>query len=150
MATIFETRLIGNIGKDATLKTMEKGVVALNFPVAHNKNWKDKRTGEQKTKTTWVNCTIWKREGANMRILDFLKKGTLVEITGSPFAKGYLQEDNSVKTEIRLNVSRTNILRPSGGSLRKDDDFFEYEDDDYNNDVSESSRALEELEQDLF
>jgi len=150
MATIFETRLIGNIGKDATLKTMEKGVVALNFPVAHNKNWKDKRTGEQKTKTTWVNCTIWKREGANMRILDFLKKGTLVEITGSPFAKGYLQDDKSIKTEIRLNVSRTNILRPSGGSLRKDDDFFEYEDDDYNNDVSESSRALEELEQDLF
>ena len=150
MATIFETRLIGNIGKDATLKTMEKGVVAINFPVAHNKNWKDKRTGEQKTKTTWVNCTIWKREGANMRILDFLKKGTLVEITGSPFAKGYLQEDKSIKTEIRLNVSRTNILRPSGGSLRKDDEFFDYDEEEFDNEVSDTSRALEELEQDLF
>jgi single-strand DNA-binding protein len=150
MATIFETRLIGNIGKDATLKTMEKGVVALNFPVAHNKNWKDKRTGEQKTKTTWVNCTIWKREGANMRILDFLKKGTLVEITGSPFAKGYLQDDKSIKTEIRLNVSRTNILRPTGGSLRKDEEFFDYYEEEFENEVSDTSRALEELEQDLF
>jgi single-strand DNA-binding protein len=150
MATIFETRLIGNIGKDATVKTMEKGVIAVNFPVAHNKNWKDKRTGEQRTKTTWVNCTIWKRDGANMRILDFLKKGTLVEITGTPFAKGYLQEDNSVKTEIRLNVSRTNILRPSGGSLRKDDEFFDFDENEFESETTDSSRALEELEQDLF
>ena len=52
MATVFETRLIGNIGKDATVKTMERGVIAINFPVAHNKNWRDKRSGEAKTKTT--------------------------------------------------------------------------------------------------
>lgn len=113
MATVFETRLIGNIGKDAVVKQMERGVLAVNFPVAHNKNWKDKKNGELKTKTTWVNCTIWKKEGANMRILDFLKKGTLVELVGTPFAKAYSQEDGFVRTEIRLNVSKTNILRPA-------------------------------------
>jgi single-strand DNA-binding protein len=113
MATVFETRLIGNIGKDAVMKNMERGVVAINFPVAHNKNWRDKRTGESKTKTTWVNCTIWKKEGANLRILDFLKKGTLVELVGSPFAKAYNQEDGFLRAEIRLNVSKTNILRPA-------------------------------------
>jgi len=113
MATVFETRLIGNIGKDATLKTMERGVIAINFPVAHNKNWRDKRSGESKTKTTWVNCTIWKKEGANLRILDFLKKGALVELIGIPFAKAYTMEDGFVRTEIRLNVSQTNILRPA-------------------------------------
>ena len=113
MATVFETRLIGNIGKDATLKTMDRGVIAINFPVAHNKNWRDKRSGESKTKTTWVNCTIWKKEGANLRILDFLKKGALVELIGSPFAKAYTMEDGFVRTEIRLNVAQTNILRPA-------------------------------------
>jgi single-strand DNA-binding protein len=113
MATVFETRLIGNIGKDASLKQMERGVVAINFPVAHNKNWKDKRTGESRTKTTWVNCTIWKKEGANVRIIDFLKKGALVELLGSPFAKTYKSEDGEVRAEIRLNVSSTNILRAS-------------------------------------
>ncbi len=113
MATIFETRLIGNIGKDATIKNMERGVYAINFPVAHNKNWKDKRNGEAKTRTTWVNCTIWKKDGANLRILDFLKKGALVELTGTPFAKAFTQEDGFIRTEIRLNVSKTNILRPA-------------------------------------
>ena len=113
MATLFETRLIGNIGKDALTKTMDRGIIAINFPVAHNKNWKDKRTGETKTKTTWVNCTIWKKEGANMRILDFLKRGALVELEGTPFAKAYSQEDGGIRSEIRLNVSKTNILRPA-------------------------------------
>lgn len=113
MATVFETRLIGNIGKDAVVKNMERGLIAINFPVAHNKNWKDKRTGETKTKTTWVNCTIWKKEGANLRILDFLKRGALVDLEGTPFAKAYPQEDGFIRTEIRLNVSKTNILRPA-------------------------------------
>lgn len=137
MATIFETRLIGNIGKDAVVKTMERGIIAINFPVAHNKNWKDKRTGEVKTKTTWVNCTIWKREGANVRIIDFLNRGTLVEVIGTPFAKGYVQEDGSVRTEIRLNASKTNILRPVTKDdvlpydLLNDESAFESTIDDY-------------------
>lgn len=113
MATVFETRLIGNIGKDAIIKTMERGIIAINFPVAHNKNWRDKKTGASKTKTTWVNCTIWKREGSNMRIVDFLTRGTMVELVGTPYAKGYITEEGSVRTEIRLNVADTNILRPA-------------------------------------
>lgn len=134
MATVFETRLIGNIGKDASIKKMDRGVIAINFPVAHNKNWKDKRTGESRTKTTWVNCTIWKKEGSNMRILDFLKSGALVELLGTPFAKAYQQEDGSIKTEIRLNISKTNILRPS-----KNASSDNYEDDDNSSDDYDDS-----------
>ena len=132
MATVFETRLIGNIGKDAVVKNMERGVIAINFPVAHNKNWRDKRSGESKTKTTWVNCTIWKKEGANLRITDFLKKGALVELEGTPFAKAYPQEDGFVRTEIRLNVSKTNILRPA----KCDDENME--------DIIDSDECVEE------
>ncbi|MEY3049934.1 MAG: hypothetical protein RL365_1972 [Bacteroidota bacterium] len=125
MATVFETRLIGNIGKDAIVKPMERGIIAINFPVAHNKNWRDKKTGSSKTKTTWVNCTIWKREGSNMRIVDFLTRGTLVELVGSPYAKGYITDDGNVRTEIRLNVSDTNILRPAQRVEGEVDDYID-------------------------
>lgn len=146
MATIFETRLIGNIGKDAVVKTMDRGIVAINFPVAHNKNWRDKRTGQIKTKTTWVNCTIWKRDGSNMRIVDFLTRGTLVEVTGTPFAKAYHQEEGFIRTEIRLNVSRTNILRPTNikeGEISED--IVDSDDDNYDNGLSDFS-----LDEDAF
>jgi single-strand DNA-binding protein len=141
MATVFETKLIGNIGKDATIKTMESGVIAINFPVAHNKNWKDKRSGEQRTNTTWINCTIWKREGANMRVVDYLKRGTLVELTGTPFAKAYKNEDGSIRTEIRLNVFKTNILRVAP-NVSSQGDFYEEDDseeEEYGGSVSDFS-----------
>jgi hypothetical protein len=147
MATVFETRLIGNIGRDATIRTMDRGVIAINFPVAHNKNWRDKRTGETKTKTTWVNCTIWKKEGSTQRILDFLKKGALVELEGTPFAKAYTQEDGSIRTEIRLNVSRTNILRPVKCEDENCDDMV---DSDESNDGFDSSLDDFTLDEDDF
>jgi single stranded DNA-binding protein len=141
MATIFETRLIGNIGKDAVVKLMDRGILAINFPVAHNKNWKDKRSGELKTKTTWVSCTIWKKEGANMRIVDFLNRGTLVEVIGTPFAKAFQQEDGFIRTEIRMNIARTNILRP----VTKDDTIpTEMLMDESNFEVSMDDFSLEE------
>jgi single stranded DNA-binding protein len=135
MATVFETRLIGNIGKDATSKELEKGLYAISFPVAHNKQWRDKRSGERKTKTTWINCTIWKKDDSNLRIIDFLTKGTLVELEGTPIAKGYIQEDGTVRSEIRLNVSKTNILRP--GNKKEDvlDSFSIDEDENFNFDT---------------
>ena len=150
MATVFETKLIGNIGKDAAIRNMDKGVVAINFPVAHNRNWRDKRSGEQRTKTTWINCTIWKKDGGNMRIVDFLKKGTLVEISGTPVAKGYLNDDSSIRTEIRLNVSKTNILRASNSSKSDnydDDDAYNTENEDEN---YAGEKELETFEQEVF
>lgn len=135
MATVFETRLIGNIGKDAEVRSMDNGIIAINFPVAHNKNWKDKRTGELKTKTTWVNCTIWKKDGANMKIVDYLKKGSLVDLIGTPFSKGYLHEDQTVRSEIRLNISKTNILRTSS----KEDTNIQESGDSSNNSVEDFS-----------
>ena len=111
MSSVFETRLIGNIGKNAIIRNLDKGSVAINFPVAHNKNWRDKKTGESKTNTTWINCTIWKREGDNMGIVDYIKKGALVELSGTTVARSFIAEDGSTHAEIRLNVNHTNILR---------------------------------------
>ncbi len=137
MATVFEARLIGNLGRDATVRKMDKGVIAINFPVAHNKNWRDKKTGELRTKTVWVNCTIWKKEGANLRILDFLKSGTLVDLLGTPYAKAFSQEDGTIKTEIRLNISKTNILKlnkncNSGEKGYSNDDCSDDSNDNFN------------------
>lgn len=147
MATVFETRLIGNIGKDAHVKTMERGIVAINFPVAHNKNWKDKKSGQMRTKTTWVNCTIWKREGSNMRILDFLTRGTLVEILGTPFAKSVQLEDGQMRTEIRLNVSKTNILRPANRDDEAATSYYDQEDAyDFDNTLDDFATDSDDFE----
>lgn len=146
MATVFEARLIGNLGRDATVRNMDRGIIAINFPVAHNKNWRDKKSGELRTKTVWVNCTIWKKEGANLRILDFLKSGSLVDILGTPFAKAFQQEDGTIKTEIRLNVSKTNILKIIKSNTSTEDDSS---DDNCAEDINENYNDFT-IEEDEF
>jgi hypothetical protein len=55
----------------------------------------------------------------------------MVEIIGTPFSKAFQHEDGSIRSEIRLNVSKTNILRPAN---REDDfsvDILDNDDDSY-------------------
>ncbi|MEY3505132.1 MAG: hypothetical protein RL349_1730 [Bacteroidota bacterium] len=67
-----------------------------------------------------------------MRIIDFLTRGTLIEVIGTPFAKTVQLEDEQMRTEIRLNVSKTNILRPANrdednlGFVDQDDEEDQY------------------------
>lgn len=72
-----------------------------------------------------------------MRILDFLKSGALVELLGTPFAKAYQQEDGSIKTEIRLNISKTNILRPSKNASSDNYDEDDNSSDDYDDSMDD-------------
>ena len=62
-----------------------------------------------------------------------------------------LNDDQSVKAEIRLNVSKTNILRPSKGE-RLEIEFEEIENETENSYATgnDTAKVLEELEQDLF
>ena len=72
----------------------------------------------------------------------------MVELIGAPFAKAYQQEDGEIRTEIRLNVSKTNILRPVTrdgdyspedlvDSESDEDDTFDTSIDDFTMDESE-------------
>jgi hypothetical protein len=71
-----------------------------------------------------------------MRIIDFLTRGTLVEILGTPFAKTIQVEDGTTRTEIRLNVSKTNILRPVN---RDDQDAAQFIDQEEEEDQYQTS-----------
>lgn len=72
--------LLGNIGKDPELKTFEGGGKVANFSLATTKKWKDKQSGETKTKTTWHNVQA---SGAKADIvMGYLTKGSKILIEG--------------------------------------------------------------------
>lgn len=72
----------------------------------------------------------------------------MVELIGSPFAKAYLQEDGEIRTEIRLNVSKTNILRPVNrdGDYSPEDLIDNESDEDDTFDTSIDDFTLDESE----
>jgi len=75
---MIKLQVIGNLGKDCVTNTVN-GKNVINFNVAHTEKFKD-GSGQQKEKTTWVECAYWtERTG----IAPYLKKGTQVYVEGS-------------------------------------------------------------------
>ncbi|MDP3392616.1 single-stranded DNA-binding protein [Sediminibacterium sp.] len=96
---------IGNLGKDAILNNVN-GKNVINFTVAHTERYKDAQ-GNQKDKTTWVDCAYWtERTG----IAPYLKKGTQVYVEGQPDVRTYTTKEGTNGATLSLRVSSVQLL----------------------------------------
>ncbi len=76
---INKVTLIGHLGKDPELRTLENGASVARFSVATNESYKDK-SGEWQTITEWHNVVAWRNLAS--RAERDLKKGSLVYVEG--------------------------------------------------------------------
>ena len=51
--------LVGNLGKDPEVRSLQDGKKVVNFSVATSETWKDKSTGERREKTEWHRIVIF-------------------------------------------------------------------------------------------
>ena len=80
MSGINKVILIGNLGDDPKVNFMPSGEAVANITVATSEDWKDKQTGEAKSKTEWHRVSIF---GKLAEIAgEYLKKGSKVYIEG--------------------------------------------------------------------
>lgn len=98
--------IIGHIGNDAEVKDLGNNQV-ISFNVAVTEKWKDKQSGEVKSKTDWFQCAKW---GNNTTLAQYLKKGTQVYISGKAEAKSYVGNDGQLKQVLALNVNDIKLL----------------------------------------
>ena len=112
--------LIGNIGKDPEIRTMQSGGKVATFPVATSKSWKDKQSGERQERTQWHNIVVF-NDGLVTVIEKYLKKGAKIYIEGELETRKWQDKDG--KDHYATEV----VLRPYSGDLqmldaKKDDD----------------------------
>ncbi len=73
--------LIGNLGRDPEVRTMQNGGKVCNLSVATSERWRDRNTGEQQERTEWHRVVIF-----DDRIVDvaerYLQKGAKVYLEG--------------------------------------------------------------------
>ena len=76
-----KVNLLGNVGKDPEIRTFPSGDKVANFTLATSESWKDKASGEKKTKTEWHNIVV--RNGLLVDIVEkYVKKGAKLDIEG--------------------------------------------------------------------
>ena len=112
---MIKLQVIGNLGKDALVNNVN-GKNVINFTVAHTERFKDAQ-GNQKDRTTWVDCAYWTDRTA---IAPYLKKGTQVYVEGTPDVRTYTTQDGHNGASLTLRITNVQLLgtrsNESGGN----------------------------------
>jgi len=110
--------LIGNLGNDPEIRSMNNGGKVATLSVATTDSWKDKQTGEKREKTEWHRVVIF-GDGLVRVAENYLKKGSKVYIEGSLQTRKWQDRDGNDKytTEVVLQgFGGTLIMLDSRGS----------------------------------
>ncbi|MDR1425429.1 MAG: single-stranded DNA-binding protein [Rickettsiales bacterium] len=112
--------LIGNVGKDPEIRTMNNGNEIALFSLATSDSWKDKTTGERKDKTEWHRIVVYS-QGLVGIVRNYIKKGTKLYLSGSIQTRKWVDPTGQDKhaTEIILQgfTAELQILDPRNSSV---------------------------------
>ncbi|MBN8528408.1 MAG: single-stranded DNA-binding protein [Caulobacterales bacterium] len=120
--------LVGNLGKDPEIRTLNNGDRVANLSLATSETWRDKSTGERKEKTEWHRVVIFNDNIVKV-CENYLKKGSTVYVEGQLSTRKY--EQNGVEkytTEVVIqrfggNLTMLGGRGDGGGAGRSDDDY---------------------------
>ena len=99
MKGLNKVTLIGNLGKDPEVQTLETGIILAKFSLATSESYKDSE-GVKQTQTEWHNIIVWRSlaEVAGK----YLRKGSTIYLEGKIKTRSYEDKDGNKKyvTEI--------------------------------------------------
>ena len=80
MASLNKVTIIGRLGNEPEIRTMQNGEAVANISVATSESWTDKATGEKREVTEWHRIVFYRRQAEVCG--QYLHKGSLVYIEG--------------------------------------------------------------------
>lgn len=93
----------GNLGRDAELRNTQSGTAVLSFAVPVKSGY-----GERE-QTNWIDCAMFGKR-AEGRLVEFLKKGTPVCVTGEASLNTFTKGDGSAGAKISVNVQDVTLM----------------------------------------
>jgi single-strand DNA-binding protein len=113
--------LVGNLGKDPEIRTTKDGKEIANFSIATTESWKDKSSGERKSKTEWHKVSVFS-QGLVGIIKNYVKKGSKIYVEGQLQTRKWTDKNGVDKytTEVILqNFNSTLVLLDSKEGISK-------------------------------
>ena len=88
MSSVNKVTIIGNLGDDPDVRTMQSGDKVVNLSIATSEKWKQKDTGEYKERTEWHRIVVFNKGLVNV-CENYLKKGSKVYVSGKQSTNQY-------------------------------------------------------------
>lgn len=107
--------LIGNLGRDPEVRSLNDGTKVVNLRVATSENWRDKATGERREKTEWHSVVIFNENLARVAE-QYTRKGSKVYLEGQLQTRKWTDKDGQERysTEVVLQRFRGELTLLDG------------------------------------
>ena len=102
-----KVQLIGNLGRDPEVRTLEGGKKMARFSVATNETYRN-AAGEKKTETQWHSLIAWGKVAEIAQKI--LVKGAEVAVEGKLVSKSYTDKQGVKKYVTEVQVSEVLLL----------------------------------------
>lgn len=111
MAGVNKVILVGHLGDDPEVRSMNNGGEVVNLRVATSETWKDASTGERKERTEWHRCVIF-NENLGKVAKSYLRKGSKVYLEGQLQTRKWQDQSGADKysTEVVLQRFRGELV----------------------------------------
>ncbi|PPR48720.1 MAG: Single-stranded DNA-binding protein [Alphaproteobacteria bacterium MarineAlpha5_Bin5] len=143
--------LLGNLGRDPEIRSMQSGSKMASFSIATSKRWKDKNTQEQKEKTSWHNIVVF-GDGLVDIVEKYVKKGSKIYVEGELQTRKWQDKEGNDRytTEIILqgyncNLTLLDSRNTSSNSLENQDSSTADSDDSFSSETTDSSDLDEDI-----
>src|SRR3954469_14993068 len=107
--------LIGNLGADPEIRSLNSGDRVANLRIATSETWRDRGSGERKEKTEWHRVVVF-NENIVKVCEQYLKKGAKVYVEGAIQTRKWTDQSGAEKysTEIVLQQFRGELTMLDG------------------------------------
>ena len=107
--------LVGNLGRDPEVRTMQNGGKVCNLSVATSERWRDRNSGEMQERTEWHRVVIFDEKLVDVAE-KYLQKGRKVFLEGQLQTRKWTDQSGQEKytTEVVLQRFRSNLVLLDG------------------------------------
>ena len=154
VGSVNKTILLGNLGRDPEIRSMQSGAKMASFSIATSKRWKDRNTQEQKEKTSWHNIVVF-GDGLVDIVEKYVKKGSKIYVEGELQTRKWQDKDGNDRytTEVILQGYNCNLTlldsRNSSQSIGENNNNIEQKDTIENDSFNQQSSDSDDMDEDI-
>jgi single-strand DNA-binding protein len=109
-ASLNRVQLIGNLGNDPEVRTMQNGGQVVTLSIATSESWKDDTSGERRERTEWHRVVVF--NGLAKIAEQYLHKGSKVFVEGQLRTRKWQDQSGADRysTEIHLSTFHGTLI----------------------------------------
>jgi single-strand DNA-binding protein len=113
MSGVNKVILIGRLGRDPEVRSLDSGVTVANFTLATTEVYRDRTSGERKETTEWHNVVLWRNLAEIAQ--KYLHKGDMVYIEGKLRTRSW-EKDGVTRYTTEVVADNMTLLSPRNSS----------------------------------